>query len=295
MEAAARPHPAAPDLAAPMPVWMWPNLLSLDAPLLAVAWQILFARSFGAGVNAAQAAVLAMYVWLVYVADRTLDGLRTGDPSHDTARHRFYRKHWTKILPAFLLVAAAAAYLSLTELGPALLAGYLWLAAAGTIYFAVVHLMPARMQHRWPKEMAVAILFAAGVCMPNFAAGQSAWRFFAPAFALFSGALWINALGIECWEHRRDRAARGTIIPLASRALAINLEAAAWATAAAAATLAVMHPGRAGTPPLYASIAASAAILGTIEWSRNRLGKDAMRVLADAALLTPILAMLLMR
>jgi hypothetical protein len=274
---------------------MWPNLLSLDAPLVAVVWQMLFARSFGVAVDGAQLAALAMYVWLVYVADRTLDGLRIGDPSHDTARHRFYREHWTKMLPAFAGVALVAAYLSLAALSPAMLRGYLWLAAAGTIYFAVVHLMPSRAQRRWPKELAVAILFAAGVCMPVLAAGKSAWQIFAPAFAMFAAALWINALGIECWEHARALAARRSLGPLPTRALASHLEAAAWAASAAAATLALTHPERAGVPLIYASIAASTALLGSIEWRRDRLASDAMRVLADAAFLTPIVVAVLMR
>jgi hypothetical protein len=297
-EAAARPHRAAPDWAdgaSGAHAWMWPNLLSLDAPLVAVAWQLLFARSFGAAADGAQVAVLAMYVWLVYVADRTLDGLRIADPSHDTARHRFYRERWTRILPAFAIVAALACYLSLVSLGAALMRGYLCLAATGAIYFGVVHLMPARMQHRWPKELAVAVLFGAGVCMPVFVAGKSSWPVFAPAFVLFAAALWINALGIECWEHAGELAARRRLIPLLTRVLATHLEAAAWATSGAAATLALIHPERAGVPLIYACIAASAAALGVIEWSRNRLAGDAMRVLADAALLTPIVMLVVMR
>jgi hypothetical protein len=29
------------------PIWLLPNLLSLDAPLVAVCWQVLFAKSLG--------------------------------------------------------------------------------------------------------------------------------------------------------------------------------------------------------------------------------------------------------
>jgi hypothetical protein len=32
-------------------VWLWPNLLSLDAPVVALLWHILFARSFGVRVG----------------------------------------------------------------------------------------------------------------------------------------------------------------------------------------------------------------------------------------------------
>jgi hypothetical protein len=268
---------------------MWPNLLSLDAPLLAVVWQVMFARCFGAHVDAAQCAVLAMYVWLVYVADRALDGLRTGDSLHDTARHRFHRNNWPKLAPAFAIVAIAAAYMSLTCLGPALLRGYAWLAVAGAAYFALVHLRPARTVRRWPKELVVAILFAIGTCMPVLASGRYGGAVFAPVFALFAAALWINALGIECWEHARDRAARERLAPRPTRALGLHLEAAAWATCAAAATLALFHQGRADAWVIYASIAVTCAMLGVMDWQRGRLGGNAMRVLADAAFLTPLL------
>jgi hypothetical protein len=297
-EVPARSNTAAPAWAAAAPrvrAWMWPNLLSLDAPALAVVWQVLFARSFGAALDGAQIAVLAMYVWLVYVADRTLDGLRGTSLSQGAERHRFYREHWTKILPAFVIVAAVAAYLSLVSLGPAMLRGYSWLAATGATYFVGVHLMPARAQRRWPKELAVAVLFAAGVCMPVLVAGNIAWQIFAPAIAMFAVALWLNALGIECWERARGRAERRRLAPAPTRVLAIHLEAAAWATSGAAATLALMHPVRDGVPLIYACIAASAALLGVIEWRRDRLASDAMRVLADAVFLTPIVVLVLIR
>jgi len=267
---------------------MWPNLLSLDAPLLAVVWQVLFARCFGAEMDAAQAAVLVMYVWLVYVADRALDGLRSRESSHDTARHRFYRDHWPKLVPVFGLVAIAAGYMSLTCLNAAMLRGYAWLAVAGTAYFALVHLLPARILRRWPKELAVAILFAIGTCMPVFASGRFAGPVFVPAFALFAAALWINALGIECWEHAREHTARARLEPRPTRALGMHLEAAAWAISGAAATLALIHQGRADASFIYASIAVSCAMLGVMEWQCGRLSGNAMRVLADAAFLSPL-------
>jgi hypothetical protein len=297
-EVPARSNSAAPAWAAAAPgvrPWMWPNLLSLDAPLVAVVWQMLFARCFGVAVDAAQVAVLAMYVWLVYVVDRTLDGMRADTLARGASRHRFHREHWAKLLPAAAAVAAAAAYLSLAALGPELLRGYAWLAAIGAIYFAGVHLMPARVQRRWPKELAVALLFAAGVCMPVIVALDFAWQVFVPAFAIFAAALWLNALGIECWERARSAAERRRLAPAPSRALAIHLEAASWAISAAAATLALAHPERGGVPLIYASIAASVALLAVLEWRRERLASDAIRVLADAAFLTPILAMLAMR
>ena len=57
----------------PARIWLWPNLLSLDAPLVAVVWQVMFARCFQVPVDTVAAALLLLTVWLVYSADRTLD------------------------------------------------------------------------------------------------------------------------------------------------------------------------------------------------------------------------------
>ena len=54
-------------------LWLWPNLLSLDAPIVALLWQILFARCFHARVETLPSVLLVLAVWLIYAADRTLD------------------------------------------------------------------------------------------------------------------------------------------------------------------------------------------------------------------------------
>src|SRR5690242_16333745 len=57
----------------PLRLWLWPNLLSLDAPLVAVLWQQLFARCFGLPGDAIPALLLVASVWLIYAADRAFD------------------------------------------------------------------------------------------------------------------------------------------------------------------------------------------------------------------------------
>ena len=55
---------------------LWLTVLSLDAPAVAVLWQLLFARSFHARLGASVTILLALVVWLIYVADRVLDALK---------------------------------------------------------------------------------------------------------------------------------------------------------------------------------------------------------------------------
>ena len=53
--------------------WLWPNLLSLDAPAVALLWQIFFARCFHAKLEPLPSVLLVLAVWLIYAADRTID------------------------------------------------------------------------------------------------------------------------------------------------------------------------------------------------------------------------------
>ena len=98
-------------------IWLWPNLLSLDAPLVALLWQILFIRCFHAGGPASSSvltsALLVSVVWLIYAADRALDAWRG---SGLRPRHEFYRRHWRTVLPVWIVVLGATAWLAWTSL-----------------------------------------------------------------------------------------------------------------------------------------------------------------------------------
>ena len=69
-------------------IW-WPNVLSLDAALIAVLWYTLFADSIGTARTGSAALVLALSVWLTYTADRLFD-VSKRQPEHLlSTRHQF--------------------------------------------------------------------------------------------------------------------------------------------------------------------------------------------------------------
>ena len=259
----------APDRSANTPAWLWPNLLSLDAPAIAVLWQLLFARCLHAPATPAGAAVLFLCTWIVYAGDRILDSL--GPPAAtETARHRFARAHRRAILPAMAVVSIAVLWLALTRLEADLLRSYLLLVAAVSAYLLVVHAAPAPLRRLWPKEFAVAVFFAAGICLLVWSGGQ--WLH-AETLAFYFGMaaiLWINTRGIESWESRRP---------------ARHLRALAIALSVLAAIGALALPQK----PLAAALALSALLLAVLDTRAHRLSRGAVRVLADAALLTPLL------
>ena len=136
--------------------WLWPNLLSLDAPLVALLWQVLFVRCFHGSLGLLPAALLAVAVWIIYVADRTLDAWRE---TPGTPRHEFYRRYWRTVLPVWIAALAAGGWLAWSRLpGPLFVEGAA--VASGTaLYLAAVHLAPGLLRRSGSKESAVAVLF----------------------------------------------------------------------------------------------------------------------------------------
>jgi|GEM_PF-722548 len=94
-----------------MPWWLWWNVLSLDAPLVAVSWQWMLATVFDVSVPIGCYLLLWMAVWCVYVADRVLDSFAMDQNATTltTARHAFYFSHRASmirlVLPILLVIS----------------------------------------------------------------------------------------------------------------------------------------------------------------------------------------------
>jgi hypothetical protein len=268
----------------------------LDAPIVALLWQALFLRCFHATFDRLAAALLVLSVWLIYAADRWLDvwknpvrasakfearqngALVTNlGTTQEPARHRFYRRHWRRMLPVWIAAFAMAAWLAWTRL-PVILfeRGSALLAAIG-VYFAFVHFAPWRW---WPKEFAVGILFAMGTSL-------AAWGYVrspidVATIVLFCALCWINCAAIEVWEQRAvwEQQAeweqeRLSEWPVRLAAIVVGLVA-----------LLFLYNQR---PILSGAETASAFAFVALDRARHRLSPEALRVLADIALLTPAL------
>jgi hypothetical protein len=241
-------------------VWLWPNLLSLDAPVVALLWQILFARCFHARVELLPSVLLVLAVWLIYAADRTLDAW-TGSCARP--RHEFYRKHWKSLLPLWILALAAGSTLAWTRLTPELLVCGIALATVVAGYFVLLHLGVLQKT----KEAAVAVLFALGATLSAWPNVRSAVDI--EAIILFSCLCWINCVAIERWE-----SAAVQRWPIAAAAGVVALAA-----------VPLLFTGR---PVLGGAVAASSLAFVLLDCGRRRFSRDALRVLADVALLSPV-------
>ncbi len=218
----------------------------------APAVAVVWQRFLGEAVPVAASVVLGLTVWGVYLADRALDSRRV----HATDRHRFAARHFRAFTLVGTTALAAAGTLAGLTLPAETLTTGAGVAAAVGAYLVAVH------AGRLPggKEILVGSLFGVGVGLT--ACGG-------PAVVAFAGLCVANCALISRWESAPDRPG-------------------AWLPATAAA----VAGSAAGFSDIRVSVAVAAALLalGGLHAARRRLGPAAIRVLADAALLTPLLA-----
>ncbi len=280
------------ELRASLPPWLWWNILSLDAPAVAVAWALLFARASHVEVPAATVAVLALVVWVIYLADRLLDGFGAGDKRLLKERHRFCQRHRTAVSALGVLGALAAAWLAYEGLDAADVRAGMILGGLVGAYMLCVHLGGSAALRLFPKEIAVGVLFAAGTALPIWSQPQAfSWDGFY-SWMLFALVCVLNCVAIECWEDeiavRAGENQRSRVISWADSRIAM------FAAAAALLGVAGLWVLRSDSNAIAAAGTAALLIL-LLNSVRTRLSGHALRVLADAALLIAALFALLIR
>jgi hypothetical protein len=145
------------------PWWLWPNVLSLDAPIVTLVWQWWFATNFKIHLTNYEYIILFTTVWLLYALDRWLDAWKLDLTKPHSSRHAFYVYHRWQVGILWLIVFIATAILSLTSLSETTLLAGVALLALCSIYFLLVHL-----QKKWrvvPKEVRVGIAVSLGVTL----------------------------------------------------------------------------------------------------------------------------------
>jgi hypothetical protein len=262
-----------------LPLWLWPNLLSLDAPLVAVLWQGFLAYRFSLPLHPAGRLVLGLTVWAIYLLDRLLDARKPlpGKGTAEPARHRYYRRHSGLMTALLTIVIAADAIVAMVWLRPAVLRVGLIPLAGVMIYLATFHI--SGLSSKIPKEIAAAVLFTAGTFLTAWSTTPCpslAW----PAVAFFLLCL-ANIVAIEVWEWRELPGGASPAPHPCTRCLARTYLV--WVPAA------VIVCALLGHNQWYASIALSAAACAALVWLGRRLSLEARRALVDGVLLSPIL------
>jgi len=258
------------------------HLLSLDAPTVAMLWAWAIARAAHVHASASAIAVLGIGTWLIYVADRLLDSRAQAPRDALRERHRFHARHRRGFLAASGVAGGVILWLVATRLSAAARRDDAAIFAVFLVYFVFVHLIGSR----FPRSLAVGVIFAAASAVPAWSQAELFSAAWIAAAALFAALCWLNCAAIHVWE-RQGLPARSSRIP----AVALSVAAAAGAVAAGSVAL-----RDSGTLRLAVSILASALLLFALHLDQRRLAHRAddrpalsLRVLADAALLTPVL------
>lgn len=279
-----------PDRSPRSPIWLWPNLLSLDAPLVAVIWQWLFAVTMRIKLPGEIYVILGLTVWIIYVADRLMDGVRLKKASTITPRHRFYRENALVFLPLLLIGLGVDVWLVVHHVPVGMLRMGVLMSFFVIAYFMFRFVLSRRPQSGAPREILCGFIFAIGTVVSVYFYGgdvnEALFRTFHPALLaiLFSA----NCVAIAYWEAKVDLAngdgSLANTVPASGRDLPVWLGILVVATGV---LLAMGYPGDAWG--IYLAILLSALGLLGLKLNDHRLSANALRVLADAVLLTPLI------
>lgn len=266
--------------------WLWPNLLSLDAPLVALAWQEIFARALPVELDWKQRGLLAVCVWLAYCGDRLLDARRLPEGPVESARHAFAREYSRTLIVAWGMGLVLAVVLALQIPLRELLVGLVLLVVV-VGYFALHHLQSTRVSAgRW-KELMVGVGFAVGTLFFVVMDRQLTVPFLLAAVA-WAGLCVMNCLMIAGWDRERDAvmaqhswAQRWSGMERSLPMMAVFLSSLVLAAS--------LVEGR--LLPIAVAIMVSLVALLELARRPGRFLPETCHVLADAVLLTPILTL----
>jgi hypothetical protein len=270
------------------PFWLLPNLLSLDAPLVAVVWLYLFAKTWGVNYHPGHGyGVLALVVWVMYVVDRLLDAALRGQSPRCQARHRFHLKHRSKFLLVAALAAVTALVLVLWKIPMAIFSyviveGFL---VAG--FFAMaVFAAPETEEIPYAKNILAGAAFAFGTAMvAHVYLYDQGIRdlLLSREFIAFAVLCMLNISAIDLWEHA-NRNPDPEVKAADELALTLPLTLLGGASLIFA-LKAEEHSSR----PFFYAILTGAALLHILNRTRARFSLESLRVLADVALVAPAL------
>jgi hypothetical protein len=268
---------------------VWLNVVCLDAPLVAISWQWLFARSFHVDVRTADRVALFLSAWLIYLGDRWFDSLAWSRGTARSLRERFYAEHRRNWIGWTLVVALADVVVVWRFVEPATLRPGVVLATIVLAYLAI-NAGFGRLWRTVPvKEVAVGILFAAGTLLVLLPSVPSLSLGFGPPAVAFACLCSLNCVSIAVWERDLDRArGRHSIATRWPRITPAVMAAAILLVAAGAAPLLFDRTLR----PLSGCLVASLVLLAMLHHA-DEAAPDERTALADLALLTPGLLLLL--
>ncbi|MCA9417429.1 MAG: hypothetical protein KC931_04765 [Candidatus Omnitrophica bacterium] len=270
----------------PLPPLLWLNVLSLDAPLVAICWQFFFSRLFDRPIVWTHPFLLGAVTWLAYSGDRILDGMRAEDPSMLAPRHRFAVRYRIHLILTWILVFLLGLGVGVFLLERPLFWRGMSLTAGVAVYYLLVFLWPNWTRRVVPREFAVSLLFVAGTSCFVFTKADlksvEVWN----ALIWFGAICFINCILIAFWEKEIDQQNAEVSAATTSPGLGRKANLLIAATLGVAALCWVASPFTTVRRVLFA-VGLSLIFLFVLNLSR--VSREKKPVLADMALLSPLL------
>ena len=259
-----------------IPFYLWPNIVSLDAPVIALVWQTCIASIFDLSVDFCALTVLLLSVWLTYTADHLFDVWNRPEKALRSLRHQWTKRNALCLRSVWICILGLDILLAVYMLPVAQIQKGAWLLLACILYT----LLNQKLTRYWfPKEICVALLFSGGVhIFLNF----EQWI---PSFALLTTIFLMNCLLISIKDHYVDHALGDcTIASLGSITL--------WMTALVGLGINVLlFPA---SQQLTCLTIISLLFLVWLQFKKDTIDNDTLHAVADLLLLpAPIVGILI--
>lgn len=297
------------------PFWLMPNLLSLDAPLVGLAWMWMLAKALRVEYIQSQVwFVLPLAIWCIYVLDRLIDSWLHPEQRDSSPRHVFHWRWKWLMLAAALIAGGVCIYHGMFALSRSTFSAGLVAALLCGFYFIMAFFQTGHVPYA--KNFIAGMVFAMGVGIPVNASNATllvtdmndvTYAFFHTGLL---DAIWnigrmvvstIVVIFYECrevWVFGLLCMMNITAIDLWEKADISEDEGSAYhheqtltlgliILAGGSLMFAVMYADQYSKPFFYAVMVAAAA-LQLINHYRDRFSLNSLRVLADAALLVPV-------
>lgn len=263
-------------------------MVCLDAPVVAIAWQWLFAHCLHMAVSAWARGALFLTAWLIYLVDRLADALSLHANSPRSARQQFCLRHKKLCLVLIPIVGLIDAAIILLRLNHDVITSGACLGGVAALYLAVNYAFSEVWEVVPLKEITVGFLFSAGtllVVIPTFALAPSIVGRLPALLAmlLFAILCSLNCMSIAVWERDLDQAQRKHSIATRCSGVGVPIRVFCIVVAATALLIAAVDSS---LLPIAMSLSVSAALLAILHFLS--IGNDERTALADLVLLTPV-------
>lgn len=267
-------------------LWLYPNLLGLDAPAVAIAWQWLFAHNFGITIPPVFHLILGLSAWCIYLADRIYDVLVANNLQKGTDRMKFTFRNIRYLLTSLVIAASANLFLIIKHVPLHLIVSGLATASLLAIYYAFRFKCVSRIKSIIPRELLCGMLFALGCAIAPHAFGADSKHpvAFWISVSLFGLVCSSSCILISVLERDEDLAVNDSSIATEHSKVS-NMMCLALPLLALLCIVASLY----AKWQIPASVALAAFALFLMLHFQDKLSKALFRVLADAVLLTPLI------